>query len=185
MTPRHRAPHRGPALAYHRGPEMPPCDVPPEAHTFLYGLRKPLLVLHFAAAVALVGSSTHLALQMPALLRGQSRVRLERVYGRVVAAAYSVTYALGALLYPTYRYHVRALYLDRHHPAVSNVFDVKENLASIALPLALALGALGGRLAAEEERPYRPVYAAMSLFVAAVVWFDVVSGVVIVSYRSV
>jgi hypothetical protein len=40
---------------------------------------------------------------------------------------------------------VRALYLDRHHPMVSNLFDVKENLATIALPLALALGALCGQ----------------------------------------
>lgn len=164
---------------------MPPCEVPPEAMTFLYGARKPLLVLHFLSAVALLGSSTHLLLQMPALLRGASRVRLERIYGRVVAGAYSLTYALGAVLYPTYRYHVRALYLDQHHPMVSNVFDIKENLATIALPLALALGALGGRLTDPEDRPYRPVYASMSLLVALVVWFDVVSGVVIASYRAV
>ncbi len=80
---------------------------------------------------------------------------------------------------------MRALFLDRHHPMVSNVFDVKENLATIALPLAFALGALGGRLTDPADKPYRPVYAAMSLFVASVVWFDVVSGVLIVSYRSV
>lgn len=164
---------------------MPPCTVPPEAHTFLYDLRKLLLVLHFASAVVLIGSSTHLLLQMPALLRGQSRVRLERIYGRVVAVAYAVTYALGAMLYPTFRYHVRALFLDQHHPMVSNVFDIKENLATIALPLALALGALGGRMADPEDKPFRRVYAVMSLFVAAVVWVDVVSGVVIVSYKAV
>lgn len=164
---------------------MPPCTVPPDAHTFLYGLRKLLLVLHFASSVALVGSSTHLLLQMPALLRGKSRQRLERIYGRVVAAAYAATYALGALLYPTYRYHVRALFLDHRHPMVSNLFDVKENLATIALPLALALGALGGRMTDPADRPFRPVYAAMSLLVASVVWFDVISGVLIVSYRGV
>lgn len=159
--------------------------VPEDAQTFLYGARKLLLVLHLLAAIALLGSSTHLLLQMPALLRGAPRVRLERVYGRVVAAAYTATYLLGALLYPTYRYHVRALYLDRHHPMVSNVFDVKENLATIALPLALALGALGGRLADPADRRLRPIYASMSLFVALVVWFDVVSGALIASYKAV
>lgn len=164
---------------------MQPCVVPPEAHTFLYDFRKLLLVLHFAGAVVLIGSSTHLLLQMRALLRGQSRVRLERIYGRVVAVTYSVTYALGAILYPTYRYHVRALFLDRHHPMISNLFDVKENLATIALPLALALAALGGRMTDPADKPFRPVYAAMSLFVAAVVWFDVVSGVLIASYKAV
>jgi hypothetical protein len=80
---------------------------------------------------------------------------------------------------------VRALFLDRHHPMIANLFDIKENLATIALPLAFALGVLGGRLGDPDDAPYRPVYAAMSAFVAAVVCFDVVSGVLIVSYRAV
>lgn len=159
--------------------------VPENAQTFLYGARKALLLLHFAAAVALLGSSTHLALRMPALLRGRPNPRLERVYGRVVAATYSAAYLLGALLYPTYRYHVRALYLDRHHPWVSNLFDVKENLATIALPLAIALGVLGGRLADDADKRLRPLYASMSAFVALVVWFDAFSGALIASYRAV
>lgn len=159
--------------------------MPPEAHTFLYGARKALLLLHLAGAIVLLGSSTHLALRMPAMVRGRGAPRLERLYGRVVMASYVATWALGALLYPTYRYHVRALYLDRHHPMVSNLFDVKENLATIALPLALALGALGGSLADEADRRLRPIYATMSAFVALVVWFDVVSGALIASYRAV
>lgn len=159
--------------------------MPPEAHTFLYGARKLLLVLHLAGAIVLIGSSTHLALRMPAMVRGKGRPALERTYGRVVTASYVVTYLLGALLYPTYRYHVRALYLDRHHPMIANLFDVKENLATIALPLALCLGALGGALADEADRRLRPVYATMAAFVALVVWFDVASGALIASYRAV
>jgi hypothetical protein len=159
--------------------------VPEHAQTFLYGARKVLLLLHFVGAVVLAGSSVHLALRMPALLRGRSNPRLERIYGRVVALAYSLTYLLGAVLYPTYRIHVRAVFLDRHHPMVSNLFDVKENLATIALPLALALGALGGRLSDDADRRLRPIYATMSAFVAAVVVFDVLSGVYIASVRAV
>lgn len=164
---------------------MPPCEVPPEAQTFLFGLRKLLLMLHFASAVVLTGSSVHLALRMPALVRGRVNPRLERLWGRVAAVTYALTYGLGAMLYPTYRYHVRALFLDRHHPMIANLFDIKENLATIALPLALALGVLGGRFTDADDAPYRPVYAAMSAFVAAVVCFDVLSGVLIVSYRAV
>ncbi len=159
--------------------------VPEHAQTFLYGARKALLLLHFVGAVVLAGSSVHLALRMPAMLRGRSNPRLERVYGRVVAVSYGLTYLLGAVLYPTYRIHVRAVFLDRHHPMVSNLFDVKENLATIALPLALALGALGGRLSDDADRRLRPIFASMSAFVAAVVVFDVLSGVYIASVRAV
>src|SRR5581483_4091311 len=127
------------------------CAVPPDAQTYLYGARKLLLVLHAAASIALIGAATHHALQMPALLRGSPRVRLECLYARVMGVAYVIAYALGALLYPTYRYHVRALFLDRHHPMVSNLFDIKENLATIALVLALAVGALGGRMTTDPE----------------------------------
>ncbi len=165
---------------------MHPCDVPPEAQTLLFAARKLLLVAHLAASIVLVGATTHHAWQMRALLRGTGRPRLERVWARTVAVAFVAVYALGAVLYPTYRYHVRALFLDRYFPSMSNLFDIKENLATIALPLALALGALGGRLTHDDtDKPFRPVYASMSWFVAAVVWFNVVSGVLIVSHRSV
>lgn len=164
----------------------PSRDVVPEhAQTFLYGARKALLLAHFVGAVVLAGSSVHLALRMPALLRGRPNPRLERIYGRVVAVAYLCTYALGALLYPTYRVHVRALFLDRYHPTISNLFDVKENLATIALPLALALGLLGGRLGDEADRRLRPIFASMSVFVAVVVCFDALSGVLIASFKAV
>ena len=165
---------------------MDPCAVPDAAHTLFFSARKLLLVLHTAAAVVLIGSATHHLLQMPARLRGAPRLRLERIYALVVAVTYALTYALGALLYPTYRYHVRALFLDRYHPAVSNLFDIKENLATIALLVALGMGAVGGRLTTEmADRALVRVYVGMAAFVAAVVWFNVVSGVVIVSYRSV
>ncbi len=165
---------------------MLPCAVPPDAHTFLFGARKLLLILHAAAAIVLIGSATHHALRMPAFLRGKGALRLERIYARIVATAYVTVYLLGALLYPTYRYHVRALFLDRHHPMVSSLFDLKENMATIALLLALALGALGGRLTNDpDDRLLVRVYAGMSLFVAATAWFNVVSGIFIVSVRSV
>lgn len=165
---------------------MLPCDVPPEAQTALFAVRKLLLVAHLVLSIVLVGAATHHAWQMRALLRGTGSRRLERLWARTVAASFLAVYALGALLYPTYRYHVRALFLDRYAPSMSNLFDIKENLATIALLLALALGALGGRLTSDvEDRPLRPVYASISWFVAAVVWFNVVSGVLIVSHRSV
>ncbi len=163
-----------------------PCAVPPDAVTLLYGLRKLLLVMHTATAIVLIGAATHHVLQMPGMLRGHVRPRLERLWARVTAIAYCCTYTVGAVLYPTYRYHVRALFLDRHHPMVANLFDIKENLATMALGMAIAVGSLAGHLTTDaEDRSLVRVYAGMSIFVAAVVWFDLVSGLVIVSYRSV
>ncbi|MBI5517310.1 MAG: hypothetical protein HY909_26290 [Deltaproteobacteria bacterium] len=161
--------------------------MPPGLHTFLYGGRKALLLLHAASAVLLLGSATHLAAVAWRRLRGgRSGGALERRWGRVQALAFGAVYALGALLYPTYRVHVRGLYLDRHYPWVANLFDVKENLATMALPLSLGVALLAGRLTDEpDDRAAVRAWCSMALFVAAVVWFNTLSGWLIVSYRSV
>ena len=45
---------------------------------------------------------------------------------------------LGMVLYPAYRVEVRGRYLDHVAPWATNTFDIKENLALVALPLCLA-----------------------------------------------
>jgi hypothetical protein len=144
-------------------------------------------VLHAGGSIVLIGSATHHALQMRHYLRGRfGAARLEKTYAKVVSISYVLTFAIGALLYPTYRVHVRGYYLDRRAPFFSGLFDVKEVYASLALFVAIGLGALAFTLrpADERERPLVPVYAAMSLIVCAVVWFNVISGIVIVSVRG-
>jgi hypothetical protein len=161
--------------------------MPPVHPTFLYSARKVLLLLHASSVVLLLGASTHLALVALRRLRGgRAGGVLERRWGRVQALAFGVVYAIGALLYPTYRVHVRGLYLDRYHAWVANLFDVKENLATMALPLSLGVGLLAGRLTDEpEDRAALRAWCTMVLFVTAVVWFNTLCGWLIVSYRSV
>ncbi len=159
---------------------MPPCD--DASPVFLYGARYVLLVLHAAGSIVLVGASTHPLVELRHYLRGRfNRAAIEKLYAKIVAASYVVTFGLGALLYPSYRVHVRALVLDRHAPGFSGLFDVKEVWASLALVVALALGALAFTLRPAEERWALRVYAAMSALVCAVVWFDVVAGLLVVA----
>jgi hypothetical protein len=163
-----------------------PCTPGPAEDIVLYGARRLLLVLHTAGCIVLLGSSTHHALQMRHYLRGRfGRSALEKTYAKVVAVAYVCTFVLGAALYPTYRYHVRGLYLDRYAPFYAGLFDVKEVYASLALLVALGLGALAFTLKPSEERWLVPVYAVMSFIVCAVVWFNAIAGVLVVSVRGV
>jgi hypothetical protein len=161
-----------------------PCS--PGAGVVFYGLRRLLLVLHAAGSIVLVGAATHHALQMRHYLRGRfGREKLEKLYAKVVSVAYVVTFVLGALLYPSYRVHVRGYYLDRAAPAFAGLFDVKETYASLALVVAVALGALAYTLRPAETPALVRVYAVMSFIVCAVVWFNVVAGILVVSVRGV
>lgn len=153
---------------------------------FLFGARRLLVVLHAAGSIVLVGAATHHALQMRHYLRGRfARAALEKTWAKVVSVAYVITFAIGALLYPSYRVHVRAFHLDRSAPGYAMLFDVKEVYASLALVLAIALGATALSLEPAKAPHLAKVYAATSLVVCAVVWFNVIAGLLVVSVRGV
>lgn len=162
------------------------CGPDAASNVFLYAARRALLLLHAGGSVVLIGAATHHALQMRHYLRGRfGRSALEKTYAKVVAAAYIATFVLGAVLYPTYRVHIRGYYLDRYAPFFSGLFDVKEVYASLALLVAAGLGLLAYTLRPSEERWFVPVYAAMSFIVCGVVWLNVIAGILIVSVRGV
>jgi hypothetical protein len=144
-----------------------------------------LVVLHAAAAVVLVGSSTHHFLIALGYLRGRYKVRLGRIYAATLLAAYAATFFLGAMAYPTYRYHVRGLYFDRHAPWASNLFDIKENFAALAFPLAIGLFVLSRVMKPKDDRGMLAGYFAMAALVCAIVWFNVVSGIILTMERGV
>jgi hypothetical protein len=153
-----------------------------------YGARRLLLVLHAAGSIALIGSATHHLLEMRHYLRGKfNRSKIVRTYALVAAVSYVVTFALGAMLYPSYRVHVRGYHLDRFAPVYAGLFDVKEMFASLALVVAVGLGAI--TLALDPQRDPEPVlvriYAAMSAIVCSVVWLNVIIGILVVSVRGV
>ncbi len=146
---------------------------------------RPLVVLHALAAIVLIGASTHHAVIAFGYLRGRYKVRLGRIYGATVAISYTVTFVLGLLAYPSFRYHVRALYLDRYEVWASNLFDTKENLAALGIPLVLAVFVMSRVMDPREDRGLLRAYAAFVILVAAIVWFDTISGLAITMARGV
>ena len=139
-------------------------------------LVKLALLAHAIAACVLVGAATHCAL----VLRNPSpSQRLARLYPSVMAAAWSVAFALGALLYPRYRVEVRERFLDQHARWAAILFDVKENGALLLAPLVLALWA--------RTRSIRDAREASKLAwaVAIASWLIALSGLLVVSVRSV
>lgn len=167
-----------------------------------------LLVLHALGAIVLSGSSVHQALLAIQLLRRKKvRFRLLRVYALTTLFAYLATMTAGLLLYPRYRVLIRALFLDRHAPWAANLFDWKENIATIGLPLsvgALLLASALSRAASHanaadaasaadateqtedptSDRAVLALYAAMAIGTALVTAGNVVAGFLVTSVRG-
>ncbi len=135
--------------------------------------------------MVLVGSCTHNGIVAIGYLRGNYRVRLGRVYAATILVSWGITFVLGLLAYPTFRYSARVLYLDRYEPWASNLFDIKENFAALGLPLVLALFVLSRTLDPKLDRTLARVYVAMSSLACAIIWFDVVAGLLITMARGV
>ena len=155
------------------------------AGIFLEPWARFLVLLHAAASVVLVGACTHHFVVALGYLRGVYKVKLGRIYAAIIVIAYPVTMLFGALAYPTYRYHVRALYFDRHAVWASNLFDIKENFASIGLPLVIGAFALSRVMVPKEDRSLLLGYFIAVDLVAAIVWFNVVSGLLLTMERGV
>jgi hypothetical protein len=152
---------------------------------FLAGLARLLVVVHAAAAIVLVGATTHHALVALGYLRGVFKVRLGRIYAATIAVTWMITFGLGLLAYPTFRYTVRALYLDRYEPWASDLFDMKEHAAALGIPLALGAFALSRVLEPKTDRSITRLYAAIATLLAAIVWFDVIAGLLITMAKGV
>lgn len=153
--------------------------------TAWFSIARPLVLLHTALSIVLVGATTHNAIATYGYVRDRRSARLSSIHSATVGVAYVLTMALGALAYPTYRYHVRALFLDRYEPWASNLFDIKENLGTIGLPVAIATWWISRHLGTDEDRPMRVGYAMMVALVTTIVWFNVVSGLLVTIVRGV
>jgi hypothetical protein len=152
---------------------------------FLDGAARLLVLLHAAAAIVLIGATTHHAIVAIGYLRGKPKLRLGRIYAAIIAASYAITFAFGLLVYPAFRYHTRALYLDRYERWAANLFDMKENFAALGIPLVIAIFVLSRRMNPTEDRLLVGPYVGFALITAAIVWFNVIAGLLITMTRGV
>lgn len=164
---------------------LPHAPVPRSGAVWLEAAAPTLLVVHALLAIALLGATTHDAILVIGFLRGRfGRARLERLYVRIQLVAYLATFLVGSVIYPAYRIYVRAAVFDRWAPWASNLFDVKENFAALGLAVTIAYAWLRGRFEPARDAAWGPLYAVLGLTVAALVWFQVVAGLVLVAERG-
>lgn len=152
---------------------------------FLEPLSRVLVLLHALFAMALIGSSTHHVIVALGYVRGRARPRLGRIYALVSAAAYSLTFLVGALAYPTFRYRVRGLYLDHYAVWASKLWEIKETFATIGLSLAVAVLILSRVMDPKADGSLTRTYLVMVSATAAIVWFNVVSGLLVTLVKGV
>lgn len=156
-------------------------------NVFLGSFGPLLIVLHALAAIALSGASVHHAVIATQVLRGRPlQRRLAKLYSLVALCAYLATLLSGALVYPRYRYFVRGLYLDRYAPWASNLFDFKENLATLGLPLALGAFVIARELShrAAEPQGARLLYGLFALGTSLISVFNLAAGLLCTSMRG-
>ena len=77
------------------------------------GYARWLLVLHTVLAVAAVAAATHLVVWIRPYLRGSfTRGRAVRRFAIIATTLYAMTFAVGNLVYPTYKVRVKVEYLQ-------------------------------------------------------------------------
>jgi hypothetical protein len=149
------------------------------------GVARALVAGHAVCALALLVAATQHARLAVRAVGGRLDAGLARLYATATTALYGSTLVLGLLAYPTFRYQVRGLFLDRHAPWASNLFDTKEIAAVLGLPvLAIAFG-LARVLDDSRTRSLAMPYAVAAVLVAATAWFATVAGFVVAFTRGV
>ena len=143
-------------------------------------LNTALLIIHGLVAVALLGAITHqtIAAWMPSRGRrgsffGRFRAVTPGSFANAIVVLYSVSALLGAVLYLSFRVHIRPdLERAGHWPALG-VFDLKEHFVSIGLALLPAYWVCW-RQQRTDEASRTP--AALTLILAFIVWWSFLIG---------
>lgn len=152
-------------------------------------VARPLLFLHLIAAACAAGAAVHLAIRVWGYLRGRViKIPHEKLYAHLLLVSYGSCYALGAVVYPTFRIRVRAEYFDRLLPWATGLFEIKEHFATIGLTAVVGAWLLARHLPHPAERAARrwlPLYAGLVGLVLAVVAYNIWSGWYLTTLKAV
>jgi hypothetical protein len=145
---------------------------------------KLLMVLHGAAAVVLIGSSTHNGVLAVAHLMGRPlRRKLRRLHAKITTWAYSVAFLMGLIIYPAFRLDVREAYLDEHLPLATGFFEVKEHWLALGFIIVLAHYTMSRGLDVRERSADAVLYDCLGIALSTVVWFSFFVGMILVAIR--
>jgi hypothetical protein len=183
---------------------------------FLETAARPLMIVHAVSAAVLVGATTHHLLWCRGYLTGQyGKIKGERRFALIAAAAFVITFVIGNLIYPTYKVRVRAEYFDNpsaiiadaklretQHQAigvapeparpvtsglapVARLFDIKEHWVALGCAASVVLFVLSRRAHPRDHRRVLPLYIGLAMLACATAWMGAIVGLLTASYRSV
>jgi hypothetical protein len=145
-----------------------------------------LLVVHAVLGAVTVMVFTHLVVWSFAAVRGRAVRRAGiRWFGSVGLVAYVVQFVLGNLIYPAFKLHVRVAVLDRSPDTswVGHLFEKKEHVAALALPLVVLAVVLAHRR--QPDRVGTIMLFASSTIIATCAWFAALAGLIVTSFRAI
>ena len=146
-----------------------------------------LLIVHGILAVFLLGAITHQAIgaSWPVSKKSAGFVSAVRGvngmnYTNVVIFLFLVTFAIGTVIYPTYRLNVRTVLQEYKDLKPEGMFELKEHFLSLALALLPAYWYFW-RQASDANRVARAVLTSL---IAFAVWWGFLTGHIINNIRG-
>jgi hypothetical protein len=146
-----------------------------------------LLIIHGILAVFLLGAITHqvIGAAWPVTKRGSGFFQSVRgvngmSYTNAVIVLFVVTFAIGTIIYPTYRVSVRTVLQEYRFFKPEGMFEMKEHLLALSLAL-LPIYWLFWHRASEANRVARTVVTSV---IAVAVWWSFLTGHIINNIRG-
>jgi hypothetical protein len=146
-----------------------------------------LLIIHGILAVFLLGAITHQAVgaAWPVTKKGSGFFQSVRgvngmSYTNAVVVLFLVTFALGTIIYPTYRINVRTVLQEYRDFKPEGMFEMKEHLLALALAL-LPIYWLFWHKASDANRVARTLVTGV---IGVAVWWAFLTGHIINNIRG-
>jgi len=146
-----------------------------------------LLIIHGILAVFLLGAITHQAVgaAWPVTKKGSGFFQSVRgvngiSYTNAVIILFVVTFALGTIIYPTYRVSVRTVLQEYRFFKPEGMFEMKEHLLALSLALLPIYWLLWHKVSAAN----RVARTAVTSIIAVAVWWSFLTGHIINNIRG-
>ena len=147
---------------------------------------KVLLIAHAICSLTLLGVATHNGILALYHLFGDfRRPVLQKRYAAVLFWLYWIAFIGGVIIYPIFRVAVRAAYFDSSIPLATGFFEVKEHWLALGLALLLWYYPASRRIDIRAPQSFHRFYHLAGVALMLIVWFAAVTGLALVSLRSI